>query len=350
MSKRILENKEVMNIVLAGVVGDHAKDQYVQQGREWLDGKRTNILYIPVKPSSDMPPVIVEVQNTVDNSFIRRLQQYCSHVYNQQGDIDPVVLTLCVETVRTELANDFENSEVASFLKVLPSKYWAKNHFILAPITIQAELNDPNKQLHPLVALQYVFQKQACSLQSLEFQHDPTVKFLYSLAKDALDHQVSQHQETVDVLVDVCTETKNQFKRILDALDEDSEGGYKRARAYASAGVLYSETCSQKYKIQSSEDTSMPEPPELPEGVKASTGREPIQVLRAIEPEQVKSDMQFIDEFVEDWLKTHNRISWAECFSEGKKQGYLQNYRNKDSLKSTYYELKKKKQSFIRTT
>ena len=58
-----------------------------------------------------MPPVIVEVQNTVDNSFIRRLQQYCSHVYHQHGNIDPVALTLCVKIVRTELANDFENSE-----------------------------------------------------------------------------------------------------------------------------------------------------------------------------------------------------------------------------------------------
>ncbi|KAG2216373.1 hypothetical protein INT45_007376 [Circinella minor] len=211
---------------------------------------------------------------------------------------------------------------------------------MLIPITIQPELNDPNKELHPLVALEYVFQKQACSLQSLKFKHNPTVKLLYSIAKEALNNQVPQHQETVDILVDVCIETRNQFKRILDALDEDNKG----ARVYASAGVLYSETCSQKYKSQSLQDTSMPEPPELPEGVKASTRREPIQVLWEAEPERVKSDMQFIDEFVEDWLKTHKRISWAECVSEDKKQGYYKiMYRNNNSLKSTYYELKKKK-------
>ena len=115
-----------------------------------------------------MPPVIVEVQNTVDNVFICRLEQYCSHVYHRHNNVDPIALTLCVKTVRTEIANQFEDSKVASLLKVLPSKYWAQQHFILAPITIQGELREKDQMLHPLVAIQYVFQRQERSVHNLE--------------------------------------------------------------------------------------------------------------------------------------------------------------------------------------
>lgn len=32
--------------------------------------------------------------------------------------------------------------------------------------------------------------------------------------------------------------------------------------------------------------------------------------------------MEFIDDFIEEWLKTHKRISWAAYFKEVKGKGY----------------------------
>ena len=104
-----------------------------------------------------------------------------------------------------------------------------------------------------------------------------------------MNHQIRKQNETVEVLVDVCSETKSQFKRILDTLDEYDEAAFKRARSYASAGVVYAESCIQRYN---------------------------------------KSSLTM--------------IPWADCFKVGKEKGYFKTYKNKDRLKATYYELRKK--------
>ncbi|KAI9266489.1 hypothetical protein BDA99DRAFT_558566 [Phascolomyces articulosus] len=159
--------------------------KYKRQGGQWLDGKRIDIHYVLINPClANIPPVIVEVQNTVENAFFRRLQQYCSHVYHMHNNVDPIALTLCVKTIRKEIVNDVKDSN------------------------------------------------------SLEFKHDPTAKLLYSAAMHALDHQVQQNDATVDVLIYLCLETRNQFKRIYEAFYEDNEAGFKRPCAYTSAGIL----------------------------------------------------------------------------------------------------------------
>lgn len=53
----------------------------------------------------------------------------------------------------------------------------------------------------------------------------------------------------------------------------------------------------------------MPEPQPLPAGVTATPGRS-IPVLPSLSLPQRKTDMEFVDEFVEEWRKKHPRISW----------------------------------------
>lgn len=81
----------------------------------------------------------------------------------------------------------------------------------MTPSTISGHLNYP---LGPLVALEYVFMKQKCSLIDLELRDDATVKLLCSVAKEVLGREVRPHEATIDALTDVCVQTQNQFKRI----------------------------------------------------------------------------------------------------------------------------------------
>ncbi|KAG0191417.1 hypothetical protein DFQ28_000240 [Apophysomyces sp. BC1034] len=153
-------------------------------------------------PLSDtVPLVIVKVQNVVDKSFTHRLQKYCNYIYDNYNG---------------------------------PYDYWAEQHFIMMPYTIEDHLSEP---LHPLVALEYVFMKQQCFLLGLGHKNDPTVKLLYSVAKEALDCEVHLHEATVDMLANVCTQTQKQFKQILKVMDEDGPLS-KQAHEYASAGVI----------------------------------------------------------------------------------------------------------------
>jgi hypothetical protein len=243
-----------------------------------------------------------------------------------------------VKNIRSELVNDYQESEKGLFLKKLPSNYWASQHLIMTPSTVEDYLNEP---LNPLVALEYVIMKQKCSLLSLEKREDPTVKLLYLVAKEVLDRQILPEEATIDVLTNVCSETQKQFKRILEALDQDGPSS-KRAKEYASVGVVYTETCLHKYKRQSSE-VSMAQPLDLPAGVSPTVGRQEIEYLSTIEPEKKKRDMDVASEFIEEYMKNHKRMSWQECYNKGRADGYYTNYKDSNTLKSTYHQVKFKK-------
>lgn len=113
-----------------------------------------------------------------------------------------------------------------------------------------------SKPLPPLAAVGYVLIEQKCSLFRLEYKKDPTVILLYKIAKEALDHQIQDHNLTVERLIDVATETKKQFKRILEMSDEGNIG-IKKMKRLASAGVLYAETCLHKYQWPVLDDSDM---------------------------------------------------------------------------------------------
>lgn len=152
---------------------------------EWIDGKRADMIYSPtISPSNLLPPVIIEVQNVVDELYMHRLQKYCNHVYETFDNIKPIALTICVKSIREVFTKDYYDTEKGEFFKQLPSQYWAQQHLILTPSTIANHLHEP---LHPMVALEYVFSEQQCSLLGLEYRDDPTVKLCYRIAKQTVD-------------------------------------------------------------------------------------------------------------------------------------------------------------------
>lgn len=145
----------------------------------------------------------------------------------------------------------------------------------MTPTTIDTIIsNKSSNTLDPMVAIQYVFTKQQCSIQGLEYQDDATVQLLYSIAQDPLSNQIRKEDETVDALVNVCQETKNQFKRIHGALEDVDGPVSKMAQKYASAGFVYSDACLRKYTQDPIIDSvAMSEPISLPDGVMGQIGR-----------------------------------------------------------------------------
>ena len=51
---------------------------------EWING-RGDVVFAPIIQSADLPPIVVEIQNTVDTEFIRRIMNYC---WNAQSKFD----------------------------------------------------------------------------------------------------------------------------------------------------------------------------------------------------------------------------------------------------------------------
>ncbi|KAI8047175.1 uncharacterized protein B0P05DRAFT_566616 [Gilbertella persicaria] len=160
-----------------------------------------------------------------------------------------------------------------------------------------------------MVALEYVLTEQQCSLLGLEYRDDPTVKLLYAIAKETVDHEIRIYDATIDVFMNVCNQTKTQFERIIEAINEDGPSS-TRAMDYARAGLVYMSTCLYKYQQQSSSTsvTALPPPPDLPDGVTPTAGKQAVEVLQQIKPQGKKRDMDIVDEFVTVWMKDHKRM------------------------------------------
>ncbi|KAI7877672.1 uncharacterized protein EV154DRAFT_486298 [Mucor mucedo] len=238
---------------------DHAKGLYMPRPCEWIDGKRADMIYGPVTPPSHLlPPVIIEVQNVVDELYMHRIQKYCNHVYETFDNIKPIALTICLKSIREVFTKDYYDTEKGEFFKQLPSQYWAQQHLFLTPSTIANHLHEP---LPPMVAL--------------------------DIAKQPVDQEIRLHDATIDVLKDVCTQIKTPFERIIEAMNEDGSSS-KHAIDYARAGLVYMDTCLYKYQQQSSSTsvTALPPPPDLPDGVTPKAGNQTVEVLQQIKPQE----------------------------------------------------------------
>ncbi|CAO3702546.1 unnamed protein product [Rhizopus stolonifer] len=66
--------------------------------------------------------------------------------------------------------------------------------------------------LPSIVALAYVMTKQEISLLGLEHRDDSTVKMLYAIAKETLDHEIHNEEKTVEVLLNVCRDNPYNIK------------------------------------------------------------------------------------------------------------------------------------------
>ena len=81
-------------------VGKHASNNYTAKNGEWLDGKRADVLLIPTTVTSEsLPPILIEIQNVVDKPYMHRLSKYCNNIYDENNNIEPIALTICIKNV-----------------------------------------------------------------------------------------------------------------------------------------------------------------------------------------------------------------------------------------------------------
>ncbi|CEG80176.1 hypothetical protein RMATCC62417_14546 [Rhizopus microsporus] len=160
-----------------------------------------------------------------------------------------------------------------------------------------------------MVALGYVLTKQEVSLLSLEYKDDPTVQILYDISRVALEHEIRDEERTVEVLLNICENNWNHYRRIIKTVEEDKNDP-KRARTYANDGLIYNETCIRKYTKQLS-NSSMPEPLALSPTVQASSSSKFTHKssLGIIDPNPKKTDMEWVKEFVKEYRTTKKRMN-----------------------------------------
>ncbi|CAO3619278.1 unnamed protein product [Cunninghamella blakesleeana] len=154
-------------------------------------------------------PIIVEVQNTIDKKFIRRVIGYCNtfikkeeksnHQKNDRGNIEndsyqPFVIIVGINDPSSEVVDNLSFSKEYSYMKILNSFAWAKKVFVTYPALIK-NMNINNDKF---LALTYFFIKQSPSLHNTIYYDNDTLRLCYQYSGEFLKNYVPNFNEEVN--------------------------------------------------------------------------------------------------------------------------------------------------------
>ncbi|KAI7853909.1 hypothetical protein BDC45DRAFT_441364, partial [Circinella umbellata] len=322
MSKSILDDKHVINMIVTKVIGEAAKDKYITKPTKWPNYTKSDVLYCPIKINElkDLPPILIEVQHTANMNFYRKLMEYSLSVQKEYSVL-PIVIAICIHYTSNELLEMSSVSNRISFMKELPSHGWAKSCFLINKESI---LNFEDKTpLEPVVALAHFFVEQQTSLLHIKRHDDATVQLLYNIAKHIFEGELAADQDKDDALEKVCTESYDQLamaKRLL-AEDVSDDAARKRTIDCLDNGIKYINDFKKKHKIS-------PYPSAANEPTASSAAR-----IKKINP-----DWQFVDSYREEKAK---RMDWKKCFELAKEKGLFKKYTKVHSAKTAYFRAKR---------
>ncbi|KAJ8659280.1 hypothetical protein O0I10_004994 [Lichtheimia ornata] len=154
---------------------------------QWENKKASGVVYMPLEPYLS-PPIIVEVQHSVDIEFIFRIMSYCEQLYSQVN-IAPVVLIIVVSSINHEVLGKCRARKQVPFLFQYRKETWAKSCYRASVDTIHRHTQKVS--LDPMVNLMAFLTGRKPSLSDSGYSTDPTMQQLYSIAERAF---VSCHE------------------------------------------------------------------------------------------------------------------------------------------------------------
>ncbi|KAI9259477.1 hypothetical protein BDA99DRAFT_538440 [Phascolomyces articulosus] len=116
-----------------------AIDQYSPDRNEWKTRKRSDVVYTD-KKSKAFPPIIVEIQNGVNENFIHRLTGYCLNTTAKHW-AKPITVVFCIQHTTRELLHYFLRSKNKYYVIALEM---TTVHTICMLFRIVKKLSDTN--------------------------------------------------------------------------------------------------------------------------------------------------------------------------------------------------------------
>ncbi|KAI8388929.1 uncharacterized protein BYT42DRAFT_632278 [Radiomyces spectabilis] len=222
ISKLILQDQRIMNIITKELIGKPYCENLYQLGQtEWSDSSKSDVVYVPLRQyQKSLPPILIEVQHGIDNSFLTRLMKYAISVYEVYGQ-EPLVFVIGVgrpvpHTIKDLLTEDEERP----YLWPLKVGFW-KTPFLIATTESLAKQLEKNL-LPPLAAIALFFTAQKrCLLGMGKHRHDPNIILLYRIAKEKMQKEIKTEADKRDIISTICKQTENQVSKILDILKKE---------------------------------------------------------------------------------------------------------------------------------
>ncbi|RCH83577.1 hypothetical protein CU098_008475, partial [Rhizopus stolonifer] len=211
-SKRVLLDKEVINLVSTELIGPKSIDSYYSCSTEWVDGTQSSVLYA-TNDGIVFPPILIEVQHVADDAFLHRVVRCCEEINKKYGAV-PVVLVFVVNKMCDVIMHKASKDRKHPFLLKLPCFPWARNCLFLSGESIHDHLAD--SPLSPLVALgTFLATKKPCIIDHGQEQ-DPTIKMLYNISKNTVENE----NTIVDDLLSLCEKSEEIIREGVKILEE----------------------------------------------------------------------------------------------------------------------------------
>lgn len=152
---------------------------YTLADTQWKDG-HSDMLYVP---QNSLPSMLIEVQKTVHEPFMRWLIRCCQYVFQIYKSYT-MVLVFCVDKIPlSSLMSKFKAIvDKCWFYSLIHCDFWAKSCYLVSKLTMSTIEIDVN--LQPLQALSSFFIEQSSTLYGQANTQDPTIQLLYLIAKN----------------------------------------------------------------------------------------------------------------------------------------------------------------------
>ncbi|CAO3600870.1 unnamed protein product [Absidia cylindrospora] len=289
------------------------------------DGCRSDVVYIPrLGIQKTLPPILVEIQATVNESFMQRMIRYCQNVI-QVHESYPLALVICIDKVSpSTLMEKFEYVDDAKpWLSSLHScDFWAKSCSLVSNSTLSRV--DSDRDLVPLQALSSFLIEQSPTLLGHSHSDNPTIRQLYTIAMKAVKFQHEHESDFGDVIDILCSNNQRLLEKASTSLIGIS--GTSKARHLIDRAIDFNKSVKRKYELVDS-DSSLEPVPTLSFGQKSNNSKK-------------ESNMAFIMEYKKN---LRGRMNWKHCLKTGQERDLLNGFVNSESLRTFYNKNKTKK-------
>lgn len=342
ISKQILLNPTVIDIVVETTFGSEGICNYSPWPTEWPNRTISDILYLPIsQQNGSFPPILVEIQHTVDNDFILRLMSHAISLYRQYNKI-PIVLTFVISSMKYEVSKKTVQNKDHPFLRQYSCQPWAKMCYFVTGSSIETSLASP---LSPFVALSTFFISQHPSLLVNPFRNDPTIQLLYSIAARVFQEQMDESTKPTEDLLLVCENTENVLTKAISALSEEVPD-VEKCKKILDDGKLLPAALKRKY-----ESISL-EAPNTNTNTSTSSSTNADTITNANTSTSSNTSNNTNTSTISNWdylehylskLNNNTPISWERVYEDGRELGFFKNYTKWTTMKSSYYRWKKNK-------
>lgn len=323
LSKAILKSAAVVDLVASHIL-DVPKGTYTTASSEWQDGCSGDTLYIPrLAIQRSLPPILIEVQLVVNETFMQRLLRYCQNVLQLYNSY-PIVVVFCPGKLSpTTLLRKFTPIDTNPWMfSLICCDFWAKSCYIVSETTLSNHEMDVNAS--PFQALAAFLIEQSPTIFNHSCPEHPVIQMLYSLAKDCIRSDNEELHKATDIIDVICSNNEKMLHKLQSSLSNVPPDTSK-AKRIVSHAIEFNKSTKRKYLELDDSDYSLESLPDC-------------NVDNQRNNNDQQDDLQFIIQYREN---RQGRMRWKQCLELAHKANRCQGITTVSGIRSFYYRASK---------